>query len=178
MAVKTVRAVNERRGKQMYSNAHFARAGAGIGIVVAAAFVLSACSGPQNPPNGAQAALPAPATTVTATTATKAPAPVQVAEPVPAKASTPPNACASATKATLEAAFKANKQASEALVVDSKGLQRIKCEAPWAFAHFTNEIDGGRMLFVHQNGKWVMRNGGTGQLCEDVPAAIAERICD
>ncbi|WP_244211237.1 hypothetical protein [Amycolatopsis kentuckyensis] len=154
------------------------RAGAGAGIVVATAFILSACSGQQNPPSAGPATPPVPATTVTATTATKAPAPVQVADPVPVKASTPVNVCASATKATLEAAFKANKEASEALVMDSRGLQRITCEAPWAFAHFTNEIDGGRMLFVHQNGKWVMRNGGTGQLCEDVPAAIAERICD
>jgi len=162
----------------MYSKVHFARVGAGTGIVVATAFILSACSGHQSPQSAGPAAPPAPGTTVTATTATKAPAPVQVADAVPAKASTPVNVCASATKATLEAAFKANKQASEALVVDGKGLQRIKCEAPWAFAHFTNEIDGGRMLFVHQNGKWVMRNGGAGQLCEDVPAAIAERICD
>ena len=159
----------------MYSKVDFVRVGAGAGIVVATAFILSACSVRQNPPSAGPAA---PATTVTATTATKAPAPVQVADPVPAKASTPVNACASATKATLEAAFKANKKASGALEMDSRGLQRIKCAAPWAFAHFTNEIDGGRMLFVHQNGKWVMRNGGTGQLCDDVPAAIAERICD
>ncbi|KDN16940.1 hypothetical protein [Amycolatopsis rifamycinica] len=162
----------------MYSKVHFARAGAGTGIVVALAFALSACGGEQNPPS-AQGAAPAPAApTVTATTATKAPAPVQVAEPVPAKASTPASACASATKATLEAAFKANEKASAALVVDSRGLQRIKCEGSWAFAHFTNELDGGRMLFANQNGKWVMRNGGTGQLCEDVPAAVAARICD
>jgi hypothetical protein len=162
----------------MYSKVHFARAGAGTGIVVATAFALSACSGQQNPPSAGPAAPTAPGTTVTATTATEAPAPVQVADPVPAKASTPPNACASATKATLEAAFKANKRASEALAVDSKGLQRITCEAPWAFAHFTNEIDGGRMLFEHRNGKWVMLHGGTGQICDEVPAAIAERICD
>ncbi len=162
----------------MYSKVHFARAGAGTGIVVATAFVLSACSGQQNPPNGAPAAPPAPVATVTATTATTAPAPVQVAEPVPAKASTPPNACASATKATLEAAFKANKRASEALEMDRRGLQRINCVAPWAFASFSNEIDGGRMLFAHQNGKWVMLHGGTGQICEEVPAAIAARICD
>ncbi|MET8996809.1 hypothetical protein [Amycolatopsis sp. NPDC004169] len=115
---------------------------------------------------------------MTATTATKAAAPVQVAEPAPATASTTANACASATKATLEAAFKANKKASEALAVDSRGLQRIKCAAPWAFAHFTNEIDGGRMLFANQNGKWVMLHGGTGQICEEVPAAIARQICD
>lgn len=162
----------------MYSKVHFARAGAGAGIVVATAFVLSACSGQQNPPSAGPGAVPAPGTTVTATTATKAPAPVQVADPVPAKAKTPVNACASATKATLEAAFKANKQASEALEMDSRGLQRINCEAPWAFAHFTNDVDGGRMLFAHQNGKWVMLHGGTGQICDEVPAAIAERICD
>jgi hypothetical protein len=164
----------------MYSRARSARFGSAAGIAVAAAFVLSACSGQEAPANGGQAVpgTTVPGTTAPATTATKAAAPVKATEPVPAKASEPANACSSATKATLEAAFKANKQASEALVVDGKGLQRIKCEAPWAFAHFTNEIDGGRMLFVHQNGKWVMRNGGTGQLCEDVPAAIAERICD
>lgn len=159
----------------MFSKVDFARAGAGTGIVVAAVFVLSACGGQQDPPSAAPAAPTVPGTTVTATTATKAPAPVQVAEPVPAKAA---NVCASATKATLEAAFKANRQASEALVVDSRGLQRIECEASWAFAHFTNEIDGGRMLFAHRNGKWVLLHGGTGQICDEVPAAIARKICD
>ncbi len=163
----------------MYSRGHFARVGSAAGIAVAAAIVLSACSGQQNPPNGGGQVGPAePATTVTATTATKAATPVPVAEPVPAKASEPANACASATKATLEAALKADKKASAALVVDGKGLQRIKCAAPWAFAHFTNEIDGGRILFDHRSGKWVVQSGGTGQLCENVPAAIAERICD
>ncbi|ADJ44691.1 hypothetical protein AMES_2868 [Amycolatopsis mediterranei S699] len=87
------------------------------------------------------------------------------------------DACASATKAALEAALKADKKAAAALVVDSKGLQRIKCAEPWAFAHFTNDIDGGSVLFAHRNGKWILQRGGTGGMCESVPAAIAKQIC-
>jgi hypothetical protein len=164
----------------MNARGRFARVGAGAGIAVGAAIVLSACSGPQNPPDGGPGTPTTSATTVpatTATTATKAAAPAKGTEPVPAKASEPANACASATKATLEAALKADKTASAALLVDSKGLQRIKCVAPWAFAHFTNDIDGGSVLFAHRNGKWILERGGTGGMCESVPAAIARQIC-
>ncbi|WP_318307337.1 hypothetical protein [Amycolatopsis solani] len=139
---------------------------------------MSACSGPENSPAGTPVAAAAPATvtaptTVTATTATSA-----AARPTPAaEVSAPVDVCASATKAKLDAALKVDKQASGALLVDSKGLQRIKCVAPWAFARFTSEIDGGSVLFAHRNGAWVPANWGTGGLCEKVPAAIAERIC-
>jgi len=155
----------------MYSLGRAARIGSGFGIVVAAGFILSACTAQQNPPDAGQVATTG--TTTTATTATPAP----VAEPVPAKATTSVDACASATKAALEAALKADKTASAALLVDSSGLQHIKCVAPWAHARFSNEIDGGSVLFVHRNGKWILQGGGTGQLCENVPAAIAGKIC-
>ncbi|MEV6640742.1 hypothetical protein [Amycolatopsis sp. NPDC051371] len=149
------------------------RRAAGIATIVTAAAILSACTGQQD-----SAAHGGPVTTpTTAVAPTAVAAPVQattpVAKPVPAKVS----ACASATKATLEAALKANKELSGALVVDSKGLQRIKCATPWAFAHFTNDIDGGRVLFNYRNGTWIARTGGTGELCEEVPAAIAGQIC-
>ncbi|WP_230862432.1 hypothetical protein [Amycolatopsis camponoti] len=146
------------------------RIGFGAGI---AAVVLSACTGPQDSPNGAQ---PTPAaTTATATTAIPAPTSAPPAKPVPAKVTEA--ACASATKATLEAAVKADKDLSGALIIDSKGLQRVKCVGPWAFAHFTNEIDGGGILFNHRNGTWIAQGGGTGELCEKVPVAIAKKIC-
>ncbi|MBE1496632.1 hypothetical protein H4696_003732 [Amycolatopsis lexingtonensis] len=147
------------------------RRAAGIGTIAAAAVVLSACGGQQSPPIGGQSTTAA--TTVTATTATPA-----AARPTPAaEVSAPVRACASATKAKLDAALKADAKASGALVVDRKGLQGIKCAAPWAFAHFTNEIDGGSVLFEYRNGTWFPRNWGTGELCEKVPAATAERIC-
>jgi hypothetical protein len=49
--------------------------------------------------------------------------------------------------------------------------------AGWAFAHFSNEIDGGSVLFTRRNGTWIPVGGGTGELCEKVPAAIAKQIC-
>ncbi|MEV7044609.1 hypothetical protein [Amycolatopsis sp. NPDC051061] len=154
------------------------RRATGIATMVMAAAILSACTGPQDSAsNGVPATTPTTPTTPVATTAAAAPVqattPVQVVKPAPTKVS----ACASATKATLEAALKANKELSGALVVDSKGLQRIKCATPWAFAHFTNDIDGGSVLFTYRNGTWIARTGGTGELCEEVPAAIAEQIC-
>jgi hypothetical protein len=118
-------------------------------------------------------------TTAAATTATQAAVPARAttsapaAKPVPSKV----NACASATKATLEAALEADKEMSGALVIDDKGLQRINCVSPWAFTHFSNDIDGGRVLFTYRNGTWVPQNAGTGELCEKVPAAIARQIC-
>jgi hypothetical protein len=154
------------------------RRAAGIATMVMAAAILSACTGPQDSAStGGATTTPTTPTTPVATTAAAAPVqattPVQVAKPAPTKVS----ACASATKATLEAALKANRELSDALVVDSKGLQRIKCATPWAFAHFTNDIDGGRVLFNYRNGTWIAQTGGTGELCEGVPAAIAEQIC-
>jgi hypothetical protein len=163
----------------MYSLRRAARVGTGAGIAVVAGVILSACTGQQNSPAGEQ--VTPPLTTSTATTAAAAPAQAttsaQVAKPAPAKVSEPAGACASATKAKLEAALKADEKASGALVIDSKGLQRIKCVAPWAFAHFSNEIDGGSVLFTQRNGTWVPVGGGTGELCEKVPAAIAKQIC-
>lgn len=161
----------------MYSLGRFARVGSGVGIAVAVGFLLSACTGQQDSSShGGPVATPT--TTPAATTAAAAPAqatttPVQAAKPVPTKVS----ACASATKAKLEAALKANKELSDALVVDGKGLQRINCVSPWAFAHFTNDIDGGRVLFTYRNGTWIAQTGGTGELCEKVPASIAKQIC-
>ncbi|WP_370961515.1 hypothetical protein [Amycolatopsis sp. cg9] len=144
---------------------------AGAGAIASAAIVLSACSAPQNAPGGAQSTTAAP--TVTATTATSA-----ATRPTPAaEVSAPVDACASATKAKLDAALKADKRASGALLVDGKGLQGIECVAPWAFAHFSNEIDGGSVLFAHRNGAWAPVNWGTGELCEKVPVATAKRIC-
>jgi hypothetical protein len=153
---------------------HSLRRAVVAGIGVSAAVVLSACTGQQQASVGPTA--PSPTTTPAATTAA-APAQAttspQAVKPVPAKV----NACASATKAALEAALKADEKLSGALIVDGKGLQRIKCVAPWAFAHFTNEIDGGRILFTQRNGSWVPVNAGTGELCEKVPAATAKQIC-
>jgi hypothetical protein len=152
------------------------RRAAGIATMVMAAAILSACTGQQDSASTGGSTTPPPTTPV-ATTAAAAPVeattPVQVAKPAPTKVS----ACASATKATLDAALKANKELSGALVVDGKGLQRIKCATPWAFAHFTNDIDGGRVLFTYRNGTWIAQTGGTGELCEKVPAAIAQQIC-
>jgi hypothetical protein len=148
---------------------------AGVVTIVGAAAILSACTGQQvSPPAGGPTT--APTTTPAATTAAvpaQATTSAQVAKSTPAKA----NPCATATKATLEAALKADKELSGALIVDSKGLQRIKCVAPWAFAHFSNEIDGGSILFTQRNGSWIPVGGGTGELCEKVPAAIAKQIC-
>lgn len=152
------------------------RAGFGVGAALVAGVILSACSSPQNSANDAPATTTTtataagPATTVVATTA-------QSAKPVQPAANRPADACASATKAKLEAALKADKQFSGTLLVDSKGLQHIKCVAPWAFAHFSNTIDGGRVLFAYRNGSWVPQTGGTGELCEKVPAATAEKVC-
>ncbi len=147
------------------------------GTGVAAAVILSACTGQQNAPAGGQATTAPPATTTPAATTAAAPAQAttsaQAVKPVPTKV----GACASATKATLEAALKADEKVSGALIVDGKGLQRIKCAASWAFAHFSNEIDGGSVLFTYRNGSWVPVGGGTGELCEKVPAATAKQIC-
>ena len=141
---------------------------AGFGAIAAAAVLLSACAGRQNPPSAG------PATTATAAPATTS---AQPTKPAQAKGNAPADACASATKATLDAALEADKEASGALLVDSNGLQHIKCAAYWAFARFSNNLDGGSVLFEQRNGKWVPRNWGTGELCEDVPAATAEKIC-
>ncbi len=134
---------------------------------MAAAVILAACSGQQKSPDAG------PATTTTTGPATTA----QAAKPVQPAANGPADACASATKARLEAALKADKQLSRSLLVDSKGLQRIKCVAPWAFAHFSNDIDGGNVLFAYRNGTWIAQTGGTGDLCEKVPVAIAAKLC-
>lgn len=153
------------------------RRAAGIATIVAAGAILSACTGQQDSPVNSGTTT-TPTTTPAATTAA-VPAQVttsaQAVKPTPAKVSE--SACTSATKAKLEAALKADEEVSGALIVDRKGLQRIKCVAPWAFAHFSNEIDGGSVLFTHRNGTWIPVGGGTGELCEDVPAAIAKRIC-
>ncbi|MEV4142741.1 hypothetical protein AB0J40_03680 [Amycolatopsis sp. NPDC049691] len=145
---------------------------------MAAAAILSACTGQQDAPAVGSTTTAPPATmTPAATTAVVAPAQAttsaQAAKPAPAKVSV----CASATEAALEAALKADEKLSGALIVDGNGLQRIKCVLPWAFARFTNEIDGGSVLFTHRNGTWVPVNGGTGELCEEVPPATAKQIC-
>ncbi|GLY41934.1 hypothetical protein Amsp01_079570 [Amycolatopsis sp. NBRC 101858] len=153
------------------------RRAVGAATIVAAAAILSACTGQQDaPPAGGPTT--APTTTPAATTAAvpadaTTSAPAAKPKPAPTKA----NPCATATKATLEAALKADKELSGALIVDGKSLQRIKCVAPWAFAHFSNEIDGGSVLFTQRNGTWIPVGGGTGELCEKVPAAIAKQIC-
>jgi ABC-type transport system substrate-binding protein len=137
---------------------------AGVVTIVAAAAILSACTGQQNsPPAGGPTT--APTTTPAATTAA---VPAQAITSAPGAKPTPTraNPCASATKGTLEAALGADKELSGALIVDGKGLQRIKCVAPWAFAHFSNEIDGGSVLFTQRNGTWIPVGGGTGELCE------------
>ena len=140
---------------------------------MAAAAILPACTAQQDaPPAGPATTAPPATTTPAATTAVAAPAQATTSEQ-PAKVSV----CASATKAALESALKADEKLSGALIVDGNGLQRVKCVAPWAFAHFTNEIDGGSVLFTHRNGTWVPVNGGTGELCEAVPPATAKQIC-
>lgn len=115
--------------------------------------ILSACTGQQNSSSAG------PGTTTVVTTK-----------------NAPADACASATKTTLEAVLRANTQISDALVIDSKGLQGIKCSAHWAVAHFTNNIEGGRVVFQYQNGSWTAKDGGT-DVCEDIPAAISKKIC-
>ena len=134
------------------------RVGAGVATVMGAAVILSACTGQQNASGGGQA------TTATATTSTSS-------------ASAPVDACGTATKATLEAALAANKPVSSSLEIDSKGLQQIKCAAPWAIAAFSNNIDGGSVVFQFKNGAWVATDGGT-DVCDDFPAATAKQLCD
>ncbi|GAB3141627.1 hypothetical protein GCM10027258_24640 [Amycolatopsis stemonae] len=154
------------------------RRAVGAGAIVVAGVILSACTAQPDSP----VATPAPTTaTTTPATATTTPTTVpvevtpsaQAAKPAPAKVS----ACASATKATLEAAVKANKGMADALLIDGKGLQGINCAESWAYAHFTNEIDGGHILFAYRNGKWVAARGGTAEVCDEIPAAIAKKIC-
>jgi hypothetical protein len=89
----------------------------------------------------------------------------------------PLDACASATKATLEAALKANTEVSGALLVDSKGLQNIKCATTWAIADFSNNIDGGSVLFEYRSGAWVAKDGGTDVCDDDIPTTAAKQIC-
>jgi hypothetical protein len=147
-----------------------ARVSAGIGAVVGAALVLSACTGQQNSSGGGQVTT-ASTTTSPATTA------AQAAESGQPTGSAPTDACASATAATLDAVLKANEQISSALAIDSKGLHNIKCATPWAVAGFSNDIDGGSVLFKYENGAWVAKDGGT-DVCDDIPAATAKQICD
>ncbi|MGW4523607.1 hypothetical protein [Amycolatopsis sp. NPDC004378] len=149
-----------------------------------AGVILSACTAQPDSPVATPAPTTATTTPAAPTTATSTPTaptavPAQVttsaqaAKPAPAKVS----ACASATKATLEAALKANKGMAEALLIDRKGLQGINCAESWAYTHFTNEIDGGHILFAYRNGKWVAARGGTAEVCDEIPAAIAKKIC-
>lgn len=153
----------------MLSLGRITRIGAGIGVTMGAAIILSACTGQQNSSNGGQV-------TTTSTAPSLATA-TQATETTQAITSAPTDdACASATKATLEAALKADEQISSALVIDSKGLQGIKCAAPWAIAGFSNNIDGGSVLFEYQNGTWVPKDGGT-DVCDDVPDTTAKQLC-
>ncbi|HEX3787184.1 MAG TPA: hypothetical protein VHW44_04935 [Pseudonocardiaceae bacterium] len=135
-----------------------------------AAVILSACTGQQNSSSGGQVTTTTTAVSPATTTA------AQVTKSTQVTTSAALDACASATKATLEAALKADEQISSALVIDSKGLQNIKCDAPWAVAGFSNNIDGGSVLFKYQNGAWAANDGGT-DVCDDVPAATAKQIC-
>jgi hypothetical protein len=151
-----------------------ARVGAGVGAVVGAALILSACTGQQSVSSGGQAT-----TTTTvgpAATTAQATESVQVTASVQATKSAPVDACASATKSRLEAALKADQQISSALLIDSKGLHDIKCAAPWAIAGFSNNLDGGSVLFEYKNGAWVAKDGGT-DVCDDIPTATANQIC-
>jgi hypothetical protein len=131
--------------------------------------ILSACTGQQNASTGG----PIPTTSTATSPVTTA---GQATTSVQATTGAPGDACVSATKATLDTALNADKQISSALVIDSKGLQNIKCAAPWAVAGFSNNIDGGSVVFKYQNGAWVPIDGGT-DVCDDIPAAIAQRIC-
>ena len=112
----------------------------GFGAVLGAALVLSGCSGQQYSASGVQPATTSTAVSAATTTAPATSAATTIAPATIAPATNAPatnasaDACASATKATLTAALKANKQISGALVIDSKGLQDIKCAAPWAIA--------------------------------------------
>jgi hypothetical protein len=137
--------------------------------------MLSACSGPQSSSTGG----PVAATSATASSATTT-QPALIGAPVttsaPVAISAPTDACASATKTTLEAALAANKQISSALEIDGSGLHDIKCAAPWAIAGFSNKIDGGSVLFNQENGAWVAKDGGT-DVCSDLPDATAKQLC-
>jgi len=139
--------------------------------------ILSACTGQANlssggPATTTTAAVSPAATTTTAVTTTAA----QTTTSTQVTASAPVDACASATKTKLEAVLKANEDISSALVIDSKGLHNIKCASPWAVAGFSNDIDGGSVLFEHKNGAWVAKDGGT-DVCDDIPTATAGKIC-
>lgn len=153
----------------------FARVGAGIGVTVAAAVILSGCAGPRNSSGGGPTA-----TATTATIASPATTPVQAAKPVQPPAIRPADVCATATKATLEAALKADKEAFTAVAADGRGriLHDVACAAPWAVIQVSGgNFDGDRVLFHYQNGAWVPRNWGSGGICDEVPAVTAERIC-
>lgn len=139
-----------------------------------AAVILTACTGQQNLSSSAPTTTTTTAATPVTTTTT---APTQVTTSVQATTTAPAAAaCPSATKSTLEAALKSNKDISNALVIDNKGLQNIKCAAPWAIAGFSNNIDGGSVLFEYKNGAWVAKDGGT-DVCDDIPEAAAKQIC-
>lgn len=125
---------------------------------MAAAVVLSACTGQAS----SSGAAPSATTSSPVTTPGK-----QV------------DACSSATKSVLLAAVKANKELAGSLVIDGKGLQDIKCSASvdMALAGFSNNLDGGSVLFRYQHGSWVATTGGT-DVCSDLPAATQKQICD
>ncbi|MDT8912058.1 hypothetical protein [Amycolatopsis sp. PS_44_ISF1] len=124
-----------------------------IVAAAAATMLLSACSGQQS----GEPATPASAS-------------------AQARTGGESDVCASATPATLGTAVKANKQIADAVTIDEKGLQDIKCKNPWAVARFSNGIDGGAVLFTHRNSSWVAENAGS-DVCADLPAATAKQLC-
>ncbi len=136
-------------------------------VAATAALALTGCSDDAPKDSGAVAAPTAEASLLPQT------------GPAPTKPGASPQAGCPVDAATLEKAFVANIEVSNAVDI-GKGLTEISCAENWATARTQPEAnDRATVLFQYDTGKkqWLAVAGGTDGVCTGkVPAAVVKQL--
>lgn len=136
-------------------------------VAATAALALTGCSDDAAKDNAA-AATPTPQESLTPQTG-----------PAPTKPGASPQAGCPVDAATLEKAFVANLDVSNAVDV-GKGLTDVSCADDWATARTQPEaMDKATVLFQYDTAKkqWLAISGGTDGVCTGhVPAAVVKKL--
>jgi hypothetical protein len=121
----------------------------------------------------------APGDTATAVAPTAEESLVPQSGPAPTKPGASPQAGCPVDAATLEKAFVANTDVSNAVDI-GKGLTDISCADNWATARTQPEaMDQATVLFQYDTAKkqWLAVAGGTDNVCTgQVPAAVVKKL--